>query len=200
MHAAGWLIFLYLNNEENLNLCICRSVNEPVSLYVLYFCWLVACVLRDCMLLAACWWLWRCAAPYFLSCIVECWWFNGLSCTHFLILYSLFGCFGLNRKPKYKNQNWNARFSVFKQIDQVLFVGNRNFCKLNKLNQISSLNWMHSLSRVAMLAGGVNTRATCLFFRRYMQSVYVMLEGGVLGQRPWLRKRKMTTRPSGLPT
>ena len=30
---------------------------------------------------------------------------------------------------------------------------------------------MHSLSRVAMLAGGVNMRATYLFFRRYMQSV-----------------------------
>ena len=163
MHAAGWLIFLYLNNEENLNLCICRSVNEPVSLYVLYFCWLVACVLRHCMLLAACWWLWRCATPYFLSCIVECWWFNGLSCTPFLFLYSLFGCFGLNRKPKYKNQNWNARFSVFKQTDQVLFVGNRNFCKPNKLNQISSLNRMHSLSRVAMLASGVNMCVTCLF-------------------------------------
>ena len=139
------------------------SVEVSMNLYLCMFCTSVGLLLVYCMLLAACWWLWRCTAPYFLSCIVECWWFNGLSCTHFLILYSLFGCFGLNRKPKYKNQNWNARFSVFKQTDQVLFVGNQNFCKLNKLNQISNLNRMHGLSRVAMLAGGVNMHETCLF-------------------------------------
>ena len=171
-----------------------------MNLYLCMFCTSVGLLLVYCE--TACCWLHAdgCDAvlhPIFYPVLLNA---DGLSCTPFLILYSLFGCFGLNRKPKYKNQNWNARFSVFKQTDQVLFVGNQNFCKLNKLNQISSLNRMHGLSRVAMLAGGVNTRATSLFFRRYMQSVYVMLEGGVLRERLWLRKRKMTTRPSGLPT